>query len=115
MGPSCGVPRHGVYSTDAQLPYFEWNRPLLHFRTSYLLAMREQAPKMFNELRRTGAMDAHLDRKMAEAGQLYRDLIGDRTDMQAEREATEQVYATLIAFPRSDADAESQDNYGGTG
>jgi len=29
----------------------------VEFKYPYLLAMREQAPKMFNELRRTGAMN----------------------------------------------------------
>ena len=29
----------------------------MEFKYPYLLAMREQAPKMFNELRRTGALD----------------------------------------------------------
>lgn len=75
---------------------------MLHFRSAYLHAMRDQAPAIFRELRKTGAMDAHLEMKAQEAGRLFRDLLGDQTGLQAEREATEHVYATLITFPPSD-------------
>lgn len=74
---------------------------MLNFRTDYLMAMRDQAPKMFNELRRSGAMNAHLDKKEEEARQLYVQLTGkgiEETPAQA-AEAREQVYATLITFP----------------
>ena len=42
----------------------------MEFKLPYLLAMREQAPKMFNRLRRTGAMDAHLQEKSKEAHEM---------------------------------------------
>lgn len=86
---------------------------MLHFRMAYLLAMREQAPKMFNELRRTGAMEAHLDRKTEEAGNLFNQLTeglptlpgsGVLASPSDEAHATEQVYATLITFPQSSSE-----------
>ena len=43
----------------------------MEFKGPYLLAMREQAPKMFNRLRRTGAMDSHLQEKSEEAHRLF--------------------------------------------
>lgn len=80
---------------------------MLNFRTAYLQAMRDQAPAMFQELRKTGALEAHLDRKEAEAKAMYRDLTaglptlpsGALRDLKAESEATEQVMGTLIEFP----------------
>lgn len=84
---------------------------MLNFRTAYLMAMREQAPKMFNELRRAGAMDAHLDDKAEEARQLYVRLTDGLPTLERapyiltnpadEAIAREQVYATLITFPPS--------------
>lgn len=85
---------------------------MLNFRTAYLQAMREQAPAMFNELRRSGAMDAHLNKKAAEAQAMFRQLTegaptlpgsGVLADPQTEREATEQVFGTLITFPPANA------------
>ena len=79
----------------------------MEFKEPYLRAMREQAPKMFNELRRTGAMDAHLQAKSAEAHRMLRDLTtgmetlpnGLVRDANVLRMAEEQVRATLIEFP----------------
>lgn len=84
---------------------------MLRFRTDYLMAMREQAPKMFRELRRTDAMEAHLDWKAEEARQLFVQLTeglpllpgtGVLQNPNDEALATEQVYATLITFPASE-------------
>ena len=80
---------------------------MLNFRTAYLQAMRDQAPTMFKELRRTGAMDAFLDKKAEEARALFAELTkglptlpsGALADPVAERQAAEQVFAQLIAFP----------------
>lgn len=81
--------------------------PMLNFRTAYLQAMREQAPAMFNELRRSGAMETHLNRKAAEAQAMFRELTegkptlpsGALANPQDAQQATEQVFATLITFP----------------
>ncbi len=79
----------------------------MEFSEPYLLAMRDQAPKMFNQLRRTGAMNAHLKAKSAEARQMYDQLAKDKpklpnglvrsaSDLQ---QIEEQVFAALIEFP----------------
>ena len=78
----------------------------MEFKLPYLLAMREQAPKMFNQLRRTGAMDAHLQEKSKEAHKLFDYLTANAPKLESGlpkqpylREAEEQVFATLIEFP----------------
>ena len=77
----------------------------MEFKHPYLLAMREQAPKMFNQLRKTGAMEAHLQEKSEEAHKLLEYLTVDApklpnglTKQPYLREAKEQVLATLIEF-----------------
>ncbi len=78
----------------------------MEFKLPYLLAMREQAPKMFNQLRRTGALDAHVAQKSKEAHELFDYLTADAPKLdnglpenpyrnRAERE----VFETLIEFP----------------
>ena len=80
---------------------------MMEFSLTYQLAMREQAPKMFNRLRRTGALSAHLKAKSAEARQMYDQLAKDKpklpnglvkspSDLQ---QIEEQVFAALIEFP----------------
>jgi len=78
----------------------------VEFQGPYLQAMREQAPKMFNRLRRTGALNAHVEQKLTEASQLFDDLTADAPKLPSGlpeqphlREAEEQVFATLIEFP----------------
>lgn len=78
----------------------------MEFKTPYLLAMREQAPKMFQELVRSGKMDAHLQAKALEAKRMLQGLLAGapkdedgRPQMEAERAAEEVVRATLIEFP----------------
>ncbi len=77
----------------------------MEFKLPYLLAMREQAPKMFNQLRRTGALDAHVKPKSKEAHRLFADLTADAPTLPSgypkepwAREAEQQVFATLIEF-----------------
>jgi hypothetical protein len=48
------------------------------FKGTYLLAMREQAPKMFMELRRSGKLDQHLQEKSTEAHQMLRELLAQK-------------------------------------
>ncbi len=78
----------------------------MEFKLPYLLAMREQVPKMFNQLRRTGALNAHVKQKLEEASRLFDDLTADAPklpnglpELPYRREAEEQVFATLIEVP----------------
>jgi uncharacterized phage infection (PIP) family protein YhgE len=79
----------------------------MDFKVQYATAMQQQAPKMFNELRKTGALDKHLSDKSAEAHQIVADLMhgqptlpnGLPKDPQKLREAEEQALSTVIEFP----------------
>ncbi len=71
------------------------------FRTPYLQAMRESAPRMFNELRRSGQMDQHVEQKVREAHELLVELMGKNSDPQSRRTAEEQVIAQMTEFPTS--------------
>lgn len=78
----------------------------MEFKGPYLQAMRDQAPKMFNRLRRTGALNAHLKQKSQEAQRLFSDLTKDVPKLPSgypqdpeAREAEQLVFATLIEFP----------------
>lgn len=89
---------------------------MLTFRTDYLIAMAEQAPQTFKRLRKTGALEAHADKKAEEARKLYSTLTdgAERTDSgviadpQVHKTATEQVYATLIEFPSETEQTEAE-------
>lgn len=74
----------------------------MDFTEPYLLAMREQAPKMFAELRRHGRMDQHLKLKGQEAQAMLQDLMSRyHNPGPAERQHAEEiVFATLIDFPQ---------------
>jgi len=82
----------------------------MEFKLAYLNAMRDQAPKMFNELRRTGAMDAHLQMKGEEAMRLRDELLANEPklpsglakNIAAQRLAEEIVFNQLIEFPPDD-------------
>jgi hypothetical protein len=89
---------------------------MLNFRTSYIQAMNQQAPQMFRELRKTGKLEAFADQKAEEARQLFSLLTKDAEtlpgtgvlrDPNVEREATEQVYETLITFPPQGEEADA--------
>ena len=79
----------------------------MEFSLPYQLAMRDQAPKMFNRLRRTGALSAHLKAKSAEAHQMYEELAKDKPKLPSglvkgasnRQQIEEQVFAALIEFP----------------
>ena len=81
----------------------------MEFKEPYLLAMREQAPRMFQELRRHGRLDQHVQQKSREAHAMLRDLMKEhKAPGPAERhQAEEIVLATLIEFP---AEQKPQDN-----
>ena len=85
---------------------------MMEFSLPYQLAMREQAPEMFNRLRRTGALSVHLKQKSAEAHQMYDQLAKDLPKLpgggghSGARRTTnryrEQVFGLLIEFPEND-------------
>lgn len=71
----------------------------MEFKGPYLMAMRDQAPKMFRELRRTGALDAHVQKKAVEAQRLFEEIAGPNPTLPKRREAEDLVRGTLIEFP----------------
>ena len=84
----------------------------MEFKLPYLLAMREQAPKMFNRLRRTGAMDAHLQAKSEEAHQMFDYLTENAPKLKSglpelpyRSRAERGVLETLIEFPSESPEA----------
>lgn len=74
---------------------------LMNFMEPYLLAMRERAPAMFNDLRKHGRLDQHLKEMSARAHQMLRELLAPYPEptLAQKREAEETVLATLIEFP----------------
>lgn len=81
---------------------------MLTFKQDYAQAMRDQAPAMFNQLRRSGALEGHLTKKVKEAQDLFKQLAngmerlpdsGVLASAADEALVTEQVYATLMEFP----------------
>ena len=88
---------------------------LTSFNSSYLLAMREQAPQMFNRLSRTGALMAHVSAKAKEANVLFEELAAKMPKLPSgglespsdQQQVQELVFATMIEFPLDDP--ESQD------
>ncbi len=88
---------------------------MMEFSLAYELAMREQAPGMFNRLRRNGGLNAHVKAKSADARQMYDELakgkpklpngqVRSASDLQ---QIEEQVFATFLDFP---PDVSSQAN-----
>lgn len=76
----------------------------MEFRVPYLNLMRERAPKLFNQLRKSGQMDAHLQAKMDEAFRMRDELSKDRpNDPMTRREIEEQVMAAMAEFPNESA------------
>lgn len=74
----------------------------MEFKGPYLQAMRERAPKLFNQLRRSGGLDAHLKQKSEEAHRLFDEITSSETKPlsdQAYSRAERQVLETLIEFP----------------
>ena len=78
----------------------------MEFKGAYLQAMRDQAPKMFMDLRRSGKLDQFVQEKSMQAHQMLDEILRSQTrdknsppTMQQEREAEEQVRALMIEFP----------------
>lgn len=78
----------------------------MEFRLPYLQAMRQQAPRMFNQLSREGSLEAFVNEKAAEASRMFHELTasapkeagGYPKEPQAS-EAIEQVMAAMLDFP----------------
>lgn len=78
----------------------------MEFRSQYLRAMREQAPKMFNRLNREGKLEAFVNEKAIEASRMFEELTKDAPrekggypkEPQAS-EAQEAVMAAMLDFP----------------
>lgn len=77
----------------------------MEIKGPYLMAMREQDPKMFMALRRAGTLDQHLQQVAEQASRMLHDLLAQAPKGKdghptpaAEREAEETVRATLIEF-----------------
>lgn len=85
--------------------------PVMNFTEPYRLAMREQDPKMFMELRRAGRLDQHLREKSEEAQAMFNNLLKNDPNpgLRERREAEEIVRATLIDFPEPQAGPEPGD------
>jgi hypothetical protein len=83
----------------------------MQFMEPYLIAMRKNAPAMYQRLKATGALVPHLEAKTKEAHDLYRQLTeaeekypnGLVRSLQAHSEAERTVMETLIEFPQEDA------------
>lgn len=78
----------------------------MEFRLQYLQAMRQQAPKLFNQLNREGKLLPLAEEKAKEASDLFAELTKDAPKEQGgypkepwASQAQEAVMQTLIDFP----------------
>ena len=79
----------------------------MEFKSQYVHAMADQAPKMFRELVKSKKIDQHLQEKSVEAHQLLKELLaevpkdstGQPLNPQDLSRAEEIVRQTLIEFP----------------
>lgn len=84
----------------------------MDFKGPYLAVMREQAPKMFQALVRSGRMDQHVQEKAIEAHNMLEDLLANEPKLpsgavrnpEAQARAEEIVRATLIEFPTPESE-----------
>jgi hypothetical protein len=53
-------------------------RKKVDFKVPYVLAMREQAPQMFRELRQSGKLDEFLQERSVEAHHMLKELLAQR-------------------------------------
>lgn len=85
----------------------------MDFKEAYLTAMQEQAPETYRYLRKTGALEAHLNKKTQEAYSLLDQLTADEPklpngvvrDPQALASAERTVMQQLIEFPEGPSPA----------
>jgi hypothetical protein len=84
----------------------------MNFMGTYLQAMRQQAPGMFNELARAGKLETFAHQKSVEAHRLLNELLapepkgvdGLPKDPQALRLAEERVMGEMLDFPVPERD-----------
>ena len=88
----------------------------MEFRLPYLQAMRQQAPKLFNQLSREGKLMAYVDEKAAEASRLFHELTANAPKEQGgypkepeASEAIEQVMAVMLDFPKHEQTTRQMD------
>ena len=88
----------------------------MEFKASYLQAMRQQAPKLFNQLSREGKLTAYVDEKAAEASRLFHELTANAPKEQGgypkepeASEAIEQVMAVMLDFPKHEQTTRQMD------
>lgn len=76
----------------------------MEFKSPYLHAMRDRAPKMFRDLVKHGRMEQHLDLKSREAHEMLDGILSrkEHPSLADRREAEEIVRQTLIEFPPED-------------
>src|SRR5262245_48537664 len=83
----------------------------MEFQNRYLQALRENDPKGFNQLRRSGQLDAYLKQKTAEAYQLRRQLLASQPkDPQSVRAVEEQVMALMLEAPSLESELREPPN-----
>lgn len=78
----------------------------MEFKLQYLQAMRQQAPKLFNQLSREGKLQALAEEKAQQASALFAELTKDAPKEKGgypmepfASQAAEAVMQTLIDFP----------------
>jgi len=83
----------------------------MEFKPIYLQALRENDPKLFNQMVRSGQMDGHLQEKSLEAHRLLAEQLasepklanGEPKDQNAARAAEERVLAQMLDFPQRES------------
>ena len=89
----------------------------MNFKGPYMQAMRQQAPRMFNELARSGKLEERVQQKSEEAHQMLWDLLapepkgpdGLPRDLNALRLAEEWVLGEMLNFPMSESLADGRE------
>ena len=88
---------------------------MLTFQQDYATAMAAKAPREYAYLRKTGALEAHLNKKEKEAREMFAAVTeglptlpsGALANPQDESEAREKVYAALMEFAPTTPEAET--------
>jgi hypothetical protein len=81
--------------------------------------MRDRAPKLLLELRKSGQLEKHLQEKSLEAHRLFEELTSGAPKLQSgypeqpwARQAEEQVFAVMLEFPPENEPGPTQDPLG---
>jgi hypothetical protein len=84
----------------------------MEFKGRYLNALRDNDPKLFMALRRSGQLDAHVQAKGLEANELLQQMLAQEPkgpnglplDPQAYRLAQERAMAQMLEFPTPESE-----------